>query len=127
MYAKGFDWFGRAASQGNAAAQATLGWMYADGHEGVQQDFAQAVNWFGKAANQGNAYAEANLAVLYADGDGAPQDYTRALMWSTLALAGAEDGETRGLAIKVRDALADKITTDQIAEAQRMAREWLPK
>ena len=85
------------------------------------------IHWFSKAAEQGNAYAQANLGWLYANGLGVQQDDTQALMWSTLAVAGAEDDATRELAVKVRDALAAKMTPAQIAEAQRLARQRFPK
>ena len=88
----------------------------------MAQDFALASHWFSKAADQGNAYAQANLSWLYANGQGVAQDDTHALMWSTLALAHAEDDATRELALKVRDGVTAKMTPDQIAAAQRMAR-----
>jgi len=101
--------------------------MYADGQEGMPQDFALAGHWFGNAADQGDAYAQANLSWLYANGRGVGQDDTQALMWSTLALARAEDDATRELAASIRDALVAKMTPDQIAEVQRMARERFPQ
>ena len=115
-----FAWFRKGADQGNAQAQYNLGAMYAKG-QGVPQDFVQAFDWFGKAADQGNAGAQATLGWMYANGQGVAQDDTQALMWSILALARAEDDATRDLAANIRDALAAKMTPDQIAEAQRMA------
>ncbi len=49
------------------------------------------------------------------------QDYVQAHMWLNLASA---EGEID--ASKERDKLAEKMTTVQIAEAQRLAREWKP-
>jgi len=40
------------AEQGHAGAQLNLGIIYAEGGEGVPQDYAQAVSWFRKAAEQ---------------------------------------------------------------------------
>jgi len=59
---------------------------------------------------------------MYERGDGVPQDYVQAYMWYHL---GAANGATRGAAL--RDALAKQMTPDQIAEAQKLAREWKPK
>lgn len=110
-FAQAFSWFGKSADQGNAVAQATLGWWYADGQtKVVPQDFAQAFSWLPKAADQGNAFAQANFGVLYAGGQGVPQDYTQALMWSTLAMTRAQDDVTRDLAAKVRDAIEFRIS-----------------
>jgi uncharacterized protein len=115
-----------AASRRAPLAQYNLGAMYARG-QGVPQDFAQAFNWFGKAADQGNAYAQVSLGELYAEGYGAPQDYIQALMWSTLAISRGEDDATRELAANLRDRLVANMTPAQIAEAERMGREWFPK
>ena len=47
----------KAAEQGDADAQSSLGYMYRKG-QGVTQDDAEAVNWTRKAADQGNAEAQ---------------------------------------------------------------------
>ena len=51
-----------------------------------------------------------------------PQDYVLAHMWLNLA---ASQGDEYG--IKVRDLLEEHMTPAQLAEAQRLAREWKPK
>jgi hypothetical protein len=96
--------------------------MYARGL-GVPQDYAEAVRWYRLAADQGHASAQNNLGVMYATGEGVLQDYVQAHMWYNLA-ASRPDAEKRALAIGVRDNLADKMTPTQIAEAERLAREW---
>jgi hypothetical protein len=71
--------------------------------------------------------AQYNLGEMYGVGLGVPQDYAQAHMWFNLAASRAEYAATRDTAAKDRDELAAKMTPDQIAEAQRMAREWVPK
>jgi len=94
--------------------------MYAIG-DGVPKDGAKAVEWFHKAADQGNVYAQHNLSNSYWYGSGCPQDKVRAYMWANLAAAqGYAD------AIKNRDWFENQLTSDQIAEAQRLTREWKP-
>jgi len=112
--------------QGDADAQYNLGVMYWDG-QGVSQDYAQAVAWFRKAADQGLAGAQFNLGLAYAKGQGVPQDYTQAHMWLNLSASRALDDTVRRAAVIHREELAAKMTPEQIAEAQRMAREWAPK
>lgn len=51
-----------------------------------------------------------------------PQDYIQAHMWFNLAGAGGN-----ATALRNRDLVAAKMTPAQIAEAQRLAREWKPK
>jgi uncharacterized protein len=67
--------------------------------------------------------------MLYAEGHGVMQDYVLAHMWFNLAATHirASNTEGRDLGIKNRDAVAAKMTSAQIAEAQRLADEWKPK
>ena len=61
---KGADvWIRRAADQGLAQAQYSLGRMYYKG-EGVAKDGQEAVVWFRRAADQGLAQAKAALQKL---------------------------------------------------------------
>ncbi|MGU9956133.1 MAG: tetratricopeptide repeat protein [Arenicellales bacterium WSBS_2016_MAG_OTU3] len=78
------QWYSKAAEQGDAGAQFSLGWMYASG-QGVTQDYKAAVQWFSKAAQQGHASAQNKLGVMYAIGQGVAQDTIRAHMWANLA------------------------------------------
>ena len=127
-YAEAVKWYRKAADQGEALAQSTLGFMYAKG-QGVPQNYAEAVRWFRKAADQGNARAQRNLGFMYANGQGVPRDYVQAHKWSNLAASRfpASDKENRDKAVKNRDIMAAKMTPAQIAEAQKLAREWKPK
>ena len=116
------------AVQGNADAQFNLGIMY-DNSQGVPQDYSEAVKWYRKAADQGHAHAQSNLGRMYALGKGVPQDYVLAHMWFNLAISRftASEQEEREKTGKLRDITASTMTPDQIAEAQKLAREWKPK
>jgi TPR repeat protein len=85
------------------------------------------VMWWQTAADQGIAIAQLNLSVMYANGDGVEQDYVKSHMYANLAAAHLPLGEDREIAIKNRDVIAKTLTPAQIAEAQRLAREWRPK
>lgn len=63
---------------------------------------------------------------MYGDGRGVLQDYIQAHMWFNLAAAGSGDDD-REMAVRNRDLAAEKMTSEQITEAQRLAREWQPK
>ena len=119
-YAEAVKWYRLAAEQGYALAQSNLGNMYYNG-EGVPQDYAEAVKWYRLAAEQGHALAQSNLGFMYYNGEGVPQNYIQAHMW--LNLAGARGNEK---ARKDRDIVKDKMTPEQIAEAQRLASVWKP-
>jgi TPR repeat protein len=113
------------ASGGNADAQNNLGLMYATGR-GVQQDYTVAAKWYRMAADKGVSSAQNNLGVMYAGGQGVQQDYVQAHMWFTLAASGfaASEAAERSAVVKNRDAVAADMTPAQLAEAQKLAREW---
>ena len=124
-YAKAAEWYRRAAEQGHAPAQFNLGVMYKKG-EGVPRDYAEAAKWYRKAAEQGRVSAQGSLGGNYALEKGVPQDYVQAHKWMNLAASGVS-GEKAEIARKFLDAVAEEMTPDQIAEAQRLAREWKRK
>lgn len=107
-----------AATQGDAEAQTTIGAMYQVGH-GVRQDYAEAVKWYRLAADQGVVVAQYNLGLMHAKGQGVPQDFVQAHFWFNIAASQGHKG-----AAKNRDLVASLMTRDQIAEAQRLARDW---
>jgi TPR repeat protein len=118
---KAKEWFDKAVEQGHAGAQVNLGTLYLRG-EGAPQSSQMALFWFSRAAGQEDALALAKLGLMYAQGRGVLQDYIQAHMWYNLSAA---RGEVRSA--DARDALAKQMTPAQIAEAQRLAREWRPK
>ena len=61
---------------------------------------------------------------MYAWGTGVPQDYVQAHMWFNLAVSRSRSGEAYDTAAELRDAFADLMTPAQIAEAQKLARQW---
>jgi uncharacterized protein len=126
-YATEFRLLRPLAEQGNAEAQTAVGDMYVGGH-GVPQDYVEAVKWFRRAAEQGFADAQDSLARMYVQGQGVPKDYVQGHMWFNLA-ASRFSGEAGHINFDAaaRDNLAEKMTPAQIAEAQRLAREWQPK
>ena len=87
---------------------------------------AEAMKWSREAADQGNTPAQAALGMMYYVGKGVPQDYVEAYKWCNLAAARAVDKEMRDAATELRDALAGMMTPTQVAEAQKLAREWKP-
>ena len=118
-------WFRLAAEQGGADAQYTLELRYVRG-EGVSQDYQEAAMWLRLAAEQGHASAQYSLGFRYARGDGVPQDYVQAHKWLNLAASRTTPEKAEDYR-SARDEVAEQMTTSQISEAQRLAREWQPK
>ena len=106
-----------AAVKNNAYAQFQVGNLYNEGL-GVVQDYAEAVKWWKLAAAQGRAGAQLNLGINYFNGQGVVQDYVRAHMWWNLSAA-----QGNANSAKNRDIATAKMNTQQIAEAQKLARE----
>jgi TPR repeat protein len=125
-YAAAMSWYQKAADQGNAPAQFNLGFMYFNGL-GVPHDYGAAMSWYRRAADQGNTAAQLNLGIMYLQGLGAPQDYVSAYMWFSLAAAAVPVVEFPNVAAAYRDEVTQKMTPEQVAEAQRLTRECKPK
>jgi len=120
-YAEALKWSRMAANQGLAQAQNNVGQIFRIGL-GVQKDYAEALKWFRKAAQQGYAKSQGALGVMYSNGQGVPQDYVLAYMWTSLAAATGDKFATKNL-----DIVARETTPAQIAEAQKLARDWRAK
>ena len=70
----------RAAAEGLAIAQASLGKMHISG-AGKPQDAVVGVSWYLKSAKAGHAQSQYDVGMAYAYGEGAPQDNLRAKYW----------------------------------------------
>ena len=71
------------AEAGDAAAQTSLGVMYAEGYKPFPQDYKEAVKWFTKSAEQDNVEAQISLGFCYFKGKGVTKDYKEAVKWFT--------------------------------------------
>lgn len=72
-------------------------------------------------AETGRVEAQYEIGLRFSTGqDGAPLDYIMAHKWLNLAaMRGSEDAR------RLRAELAGDMTRDEIAQAQRLAREWM--
>jgi TPR repeat protein len=106
-----------------ASATATMAGPLDDADAAIKRrDYATALRIVRPLAERGDANAQYNLGVFYDNGLGVPQDRIRAYMWLDLAaMQGRESAAT------FRDLVARVMTPGQIAEAQKLAREWKPK
>jgi TPR repeat protein len=110
------------ANAGVAVAQLNLGNAYYNGR-GVPQDYVEAVSWYRTAADQGVAGAQFYLGNAYYNGRGVPQDYVEAHKWRNLAASRADVEDQKTFAER-RDEVAKEMPLQQVAEAQKLAREW---
>ena len=124
-YREAVRWYRAAAEQGLAKAQYNLGVMCEKG-TGTTQDDEEAVRWYLAAAEQGYGSAQNNLGYKYENGQGVTQDFVQADKWYILA-GSSPTKEARDRAVNNHQLLVKTMTPDEIAEAQRLAREWKPK
>jgi len=110
------------ALNGNANAQAFLGFMFEHGY-GAPQVYVAAADLYCQAAIRGNPFGQAMLGLMYDKGHGVPQDFILAYKWLNLAAARAPARE-REYFLRLRNAVASKMSPAQIAEGQRLAMLW---
>jgi TPR repeat protein len=116
-YRTAFELFKKSADQDYAPAQYKLGLAYAYG-QGVDVDPAAAAEWYKKSAAQGYALAQRTLATLYMSGEGIEQNKSLALAWYDIL---ADSGNV--MDVHRRDALKEKLTPDEIDEADILKQE----
>lgn len=125
----------RAAELGNAQAQNALGELYQSGR-GFPKDFEMAARYFGQSAQQGEAAGAKNIGLAFARGQGVERKPVQAYFWLSIgafdevsqsnAKWGTEALELIDDPAVLRDKLARSMKADEIAEAQRLTREWRP-
>jgi TPR repeat protein len=76
-----------------------------------------------EGAERGDTFAQAMLGLMYDKGHGVQQDF--AYKWLNLAAAHAY-GHQRDVFARLRDAVASKMSPNEIVEGQRLALYWTP-
>ena len=64
---------------------------------------------------------------MYQKGEGVPQSNKMAYFWYNLSATLDDDRERRKQTAEWRDAFGQKMTREEIAEAQRLSSEWYEK
>jgi TPR repeat protein len=115
---------GPLAERGVATAQTHLGFMFANGR-GVPQSYVEAAKWYCRAASQADANAQYMLGLMFDKGQGVTENRVEAHKWLNLAAAHAPRSDREDW-VRIRDAVASKMTLAQLAEARQRAIEWRP-
>jgi hypothetical protein len=114
-------WYRLAAEQGESRAQYYLGTAFEDG-VGVPQDYEDAARNYLLAGEQGYVKAQFKLGLLYLRGQGVVQSTENAYAWWSVA---ASKGHKE--AQKYMDSARQQMTPEQIATAQRIAKQLWAK
>ena len=117
-----FEGIKKRAEAGDISDQHTLGMIYENGPD-VPQDYQQAVRWYTKAAEAGYVQAQTDLGRMYYLGKGVAKNYVLAHKWLNLSLSKFREPVTALLFEEIES----HMTPAQVAEAQKLAREWKPK
>ncbi|MGD9639458.1 MAG: tetratricopeptide repeat protein [Alphaproteobacteria bacterium] len=121
-YKSAFEWFKKSAEQGYIEGQYNLASLYRMGR-GVEANPEEAFKWLERAANQGYDQAQLAMGTLYEAGQIVDKDPMKALMWMTLLSQNGEEQTKEYLKYFLEK---NTYTPEQIAEAEKLAREWKP-
>lgn len=114
------EWLKQGAEKGDRQSTAYLGWALVTG-TGIGRNAQTGERLLITAANTGNLWAMGTLSELYRQGTVLSRDYARAYIWATVALG---QGSSLATLRTARDELEKQLSPDQIASAQREARQW---
>jgi TPR repeat protein len=124
-YRLAMHWFRLAAEQGDAEAQNGVGTLYDNG-KGVPRDYQEAARWFRLAAEQGHVLARRNLGWMHEKGQGFEKNLVLAYQWQSLAQMAQNKRRGEEQSCRLCATLAQKMTPEQVAQAEESARRWRP-
>jgi TPR repeat protein len=122
-YGKALVLFRTSANQGYPYGQFALGYVYEYGL-GVEPEAGEAARWYRSAAKQGNLAAPHNFALMYDQGRGVARNYVQAYYWYVRGARRSGLGTAKAAGNLER--LIGKMTSAEIAAAERLLDEWEP-
>lgn len=78
---KAFEWYKKAALQGDAQSQLAVGLCYLSGFDGTAKDDKEGVKWLQMAAEQKNVDAAKKLGNIYEGASGIPANDLLSMKW----------------------------------------------
>ena len=115
----------QAKAEARTKARAKVEALYSTGNkheegDGVLPNHKEAARLYGFAAEKGHAGAQYRLGLMYLNGKGVAQDYGEAYILLALAALNA-DGGIKEKAAKNRQTVEEKLTSDELNQAQAEA------
>jgi TPR repeat protein len=110
------------AQRGNARALGLLGFLYEHGF-GEPQIYSVAADLYSRGAVLGDPFSQAMLGLMYDKGHGVPMNFVLAYTWLNLAAAHAS-GDHRDAYARFRDAVASKMSNNELLAAQQLVLSW---
>ena len=124
-YKEAANWYRRAVEKGSRDAAGRLLSMYQSNE--IYMEPAEVLKVSRMSAQTGNSSAQGELCKRYQSGDGVPRNYMEAYFWCSLATARDPQYNRREQLRGSLDSLEQKMSPQQIAEAQKRAAAWKPQ
>ena len=116
---KAIKWFKLSISNGNALAARQLYEVYSRGY-GVAEDYTESKKWLKLSAEMGDVTGQGILGGKYFLGRrGFVEDLVLSHMWFNISVANGSSSTY------YKTMVEEYLTPDQLAEAQKLAREWM--
>ena len=103
------------AEKGDAVAQFSVGWAYANG-KGVQANDRESVKWYRKSAEQNHAKSQLNLGFMYYNGKGVTRDFVLAYSWWDVAASNGFSSAIANLSF-----VEELMTPEQLSTAKKLS------
>jgi hypothetical protein len=124
-YNEAVRWYRSASELGHPVAQLLLANRYQFGEGGLRKDYDKAWELFYKAADQN--YATAYYALAAMSYLSSRENYIEAYKWAMLAAARLKQSGHKDFMVSMIESLESDLSSEEIAEAERMISEWKPK
>ena len=115
-----------AAGKGEICAQGVLGHMLMVGYY-FPLNVDEAMKWLGTAAERELFSAHADLAQIYSGRFASHTDMVKSLYWVFIAEKYYPYKSDLDIMGHIRDEILPRMSTEEIAEAERRARDWLAR
>lgn len=119
--ARAYGWYRKAAEGGHPRAQFNVAEMLAAG-QGVAPDRGEAMRWYARAADNGYPEAQYKYGLALAQGEDIAPDRVEGWKWLDLAAGSGVEGSEA--AAQARDALAARMTAEELGAARERSRRW---
>jgi len=125
-YGKAAEWYRSAAEMNYSTAMYRMGFLHEKGM-GVPKSMQEAEKWYRRAADAGNSWSQFYFGDKCEHGKGVPMDLVSAHAWYNLASRGMGDEQLWKKAKSARDRVALKLAPEELARAEKIARDWRPQ
>ena len=122
---KALEAYEKAVAMGHAPAMNNLGFILYEGR-GVEKNLSKAIHLITRAVDYGDAFAYGSLGEIMLNGNGFPQNDVETYKWLKLAQDTMNAGPSRDGNLLMLNKVKDRMTAEQIANADKLVKAWVP-